>query len=56
MSYLSYVVAAYLVFALVLLWDYAAPRLRTAQLLARIRRQAARREVAGAPAGSELQR
>ncbi|NZA28465.1 heme exporter protein CcmD [Luteimonas sp. SJ-92] len=33
MSYGSYVLAAYLVFAVVLLWDFVAPRIRTRQLL-----------------------
>ncbi len=56
MSYQSYVIAAYLVFAVVLLWDFVAPRLRTAQLLRRIRRLAARRAAAGAPSSAELRR
>lgn len=42
MSYAGYVLAAYLVFAAVLLWDFVAPRLRIAQLLRSLRRRAAR--------------
>ncbi|CAN5623631.1 hypothetical protein BH23PSE2_BH23PSE2_12330 [soil metagenome] len=56
MSYQSYVIAAYLVFAVVLLWDFIAPRLRTAQLLRSIRRMATRHTPAGAADGGELRR
>ena len=53
MSYLEYVIAAYAVFALMLLWDWLAPKLaiararRAAQQLAR--RRAARADTAGEP-------
>jgi len=54
MSYQNYVIAAYLVFAAVLLWDYVAPRIRVRQLLRSARRLAARRAAASSsdtPAG-----
>lgn len=54
MSYQNYVIAAYLVFAVVLLWDYLAPRIRIRQLLRTARLLAARRAAASssdAPAG-----
>lgn len=46
MSYQNYVVAAYLVFAAVLLWDYVAPRIRIRQMLRATRLLAARRAAA----------
>jgi len=49
MSYQNYVVAAYAVFAAVLLWDYVAPRLRIHQLLRAARLLAARRAAASPP-------
>ena len=42
MSYLSYVVAAHLVFVVVLAWDFVAPRLQLRQLLRASRRRVAR--------------
>ena len=55
MSYQNYVVAAYLVFAVVLAWDYVVPRLRIRQLLRAARLLAARKTAASsapeAPAG-----
>ncbi|WP_058834861.1 heme exporter protein CcmD [Luteimonas abyssi] len=55
MSYLQYVVAAYLVFVAVLLWDFVAPRIRIRRLLRGVRLLAARR--AGKPhATGELTR
>ncbi len=57
MSYQGYVVAAYAVFALLLAWDYVAPRLqlgrelRAARLLAARRRAPADR---GAPLARDL--
>ncbi len=48
MSYLEYVLAAYLVFVVVLLWDFVAPRIRTRQLLRAVTRLAARRDAATA--------
>ncbi len=46
MSYLEYVIAAYAVFALMLAWDYLAPRLAIARQLRAARRLAARRAAA----------
>ena len=46
MTYASYVLAAYLVFAVVLLWDFVAPRIRTRQILRAARLLAARRAAA----------
>jgi heme exporter protein D len=54
MSYREYVIAAYAVFAIVLLWDYLVPRLqvRAALRAARLRvSRTSRRD-----AGTELQR
>ncbi len=42
MSYLSYVVSAYAVFAIVLLWDFISPRLQLRRQLRAARRRAAR--------------
>ena len=42
MSYLHYVVAAYAVFAVVLLWDFVAPRMQVRQQLRAARLRAAR--------------
>ena len=46
MSYLSYVVAAYAVFAVVLGWDYVAPRLQVRQQLRAAKLRVARRTTA----------
>ncbi|QDW67686.1 heme exporter protein CcmD [Luteimonas granuli] len=43
MSYREYVIAAYAVFALMLAWDWIAPRLAVARQLRAARRLAARR-------------
>ncbi|MGN6512179.1 MAG: heme exporter protein CcmD [Lysobacteraceae bacterium] len=43
MSYLPYVIAAYAVFAVVLGWDYLAPRLQVRAQLRAARLRAARR-------------
>lgn len=43
MNYREYVIAAYAVFALMLAWDYVAPRLAIARQLRAARRLAARR-------------
>ena len=43
MSYREYVIAAYAVFALIMAWDYLAPRLAIARQLRAARRLAARR-------------
>ena len=50
MSYLHYVVAAYAVFAVVLLWDFVAPRLQLHQQLRAARMRAARSNAAKATA------
>jgi heme exporter protein D len=50
MSYQAYVVAAYTVFAVLLAWDYAAPRLQVMRELRAARLLAARRR---APAGRD---
>lgn len=53
MSYAGYVFAAYAVFALVLGWDYLAPRLRLRRvqrgIATRVQRDAARRAAAPLP-------
>ncbi|WP_202840763.1 heme exporter protein CcmD [Luteimonas saliphila] len=53
MSYASYVIAAYAVFAVVLLWDFVAPRIRIAQVLRSVRllarRGAARADATATP-------
>jgi heme exporter protein D len=46
MTYAGYVIAAYGVFAVVLLWDFVAPRIRTRQLLRAVRLLAARQAAA----------
>ncbi|MDH5821663.1 heme exporter protein CcmD [Luteimonas sp. RD2P54] len=51
MSYGSYVMAAYLLFAVVLLWDFVAPRIRVRQLLRALALLARRR--AARPASEE---
>lgn len=57
MSYASYVTAAYLVFVVVLLWDFVAPRIRIRQLLRATRLLAARRASRPQPpATGELRR
>lgn len=43
MSYQAYVVAAYAVFAILLAWDYVAPRLQVMRQLRAARQLAARR-------------
>jgi heme exporter protein D len=52
MSYAGYVVAAYAVFAAVLLWDFVAPRIRIAQVLRAVR-LLARRDTARAQTGAQ---
>ena len=44
MSYQSYVIAAYAVFAIVLGWDYIAPRLQVRQQLRAAKLRVARRK------------
>ncbi|QDH69877.1 heme exporter protein CcmD [Marilutibacter alkalisoli] len=43
MSYLGYVVAAYAVFVLVMVWDWLSPQLQLRRELRRVRLRAARR-------------
>jgi len=42
MTYQTYVIAAYMVFVVVLLWDFVAPRIRINQLLRAARLRIAR--------------
>ncbi len=46
MTYQSYVIAAYAVFVVVLLWDFVAPRIQIAQLLRAARLRMQREKVA----------
>jgi heme exporter protein D len=55
-SYAGYVVAAYGVFVVMLLWDFVAPRIRIHRLLRAIRLLAARQAAARAPDTRELKR
>jgi heme exporter protein D len=48
-SYRNYVIAAYAVFAAMLLWDFLAPRLQLAQALRAIRLQRRRDEAKRGP-------
>ena len=50
MSYQGYVIAAYLVFAVVLLWDWVAPRIQLKQQLRAAKLRASR---AGKPNGKD---
>ena len=54
MSYREYVIAAYAVFAIVLLWDYAAPKLQVRAALRAARLRASRNTTRNAP--TELER
>jgi heme exporter protein D len=56
MSYQGYVVAAYCVFAVVLLWDFVAPRLQLRQQLRAARLRAARAQAAGIERNAPLSR
>jgi heme exporter protein D len=49
MNYLPYVIAAYVVFAVVLAWDYVAPRLQVRQQVRAARLRLARRNAPAAP-------
>ena len=49
MSYLPYVIAAYAVFAVVLGWDYLAPRLQVRQQLRAAKLRTTRRTTAPMP-------
>ncbi len=56
MNYRDYVVGAYAVFVIVLLWDFVAPRVRIAQLLRARKRMAAHRDAAASQPSGELRR
>lgn len=56
MTYLGYVIAAYAVFAIVLLWDLLAPLLRTRRILRNVALRAKRAAAKDAPIPTELQR
>ena len=56
MSYAGYVIAAYAVFAAVLLWDFVAPRIRIAQVLRAVRLLARRDGARGQANVQELKR
>lgn len=56
MNYLNYVIAAYLVFAVVMLWDWLAPRLRIRQQLRSAHLLATRKQAAKVNVGGELTR
>lgn len=57
MTYTEYVIGAYAVFLVALIWDFFSPRLRIRRVLRGVRMRA-RRETARAaqPASTELQR
>ena len=54
MSYRDYVIAAYAVFAIVLLWDYIVPKLQLRAALRAVRLRASRNAARTAP--TELER
>ena len=54
MSYLEYVIAAYAVFAVVLLWDYVVPKLQLRAALRAVRLRASRTAARHTP--TELER
>ncbi|MFZ5638067.1 MAG: heme exporter protein CcmD [Pseudomonadota bacterium] len=56
MSYAGYVIAAYAVFAVVLLWDMVVPALRIRRILREARMRAKRATARAAPIPTELQR
>ena len=57
MSYQSYVIAAYMVFAIALLWDWVAPRIQLKQQLRAAKLRASRAANSdGKDAGSPLSR
>ena len=58
MSYREYVIAAYVVFAIVLLWDYVIPKLQVRAALRTARMQASRATARSAarPDSMELER
>ena len=56
MTYAGYVIAAYALFAIVLLWDLLAPLARIRRTLRRVRLHARRDAARAAPPPTELQR
>ena len=56
MNYLPYVIAAYAVFALVLLWDYLSPQLQLRRQLRDARLRAARQHVRPTDPAAPLRR
>mgnify|MGYP001765868191 FL=1 len=56
MTYLGYVVAAYAVFVVVMLWDMIVPQLRIRRTLRDARLRARREAARKAPAPTELNR
>jgi heme exporter protein D len=56
MSYAGYVIAAYGVFVVVLLWDFVAPRIRSRQLLRAVRMLARRQAARAGGSEQELRR
>lgn len=56
MSYLTYVIAAYLVFVVVLLWDWVAPRIQLKQELRTAKLRATRIATKDKDTGSPLSR
>ncbi|WP_374609329.1 heme exporter protein CcmD [Thermomonas sp.] len=56
MSYRDYVIAAYAVFAVVMLWDWLAPKLQLRAALRAIRLRAARRANRAPAANTDLER
>ena len=56
MNYLPYLIAAYAVFAVVLLWDYLVPRLQLRRQLRAARLRAARRPATPTDPAAPLRR
>ena len=56
MSYRDYVIAAYAVFAVVMLWDYIAPKLQLRAALRAVRQRAARSANRAPATNTELER
>ncbi len=57
MNYQEYVIGAYAVFAIVLLWDFIAPRIKIGRVLRDVRKRAKREAARSAqPVPTELER
>lgn len=56
MSYRDYVIGAYAVFAVVILWDYVAPKLQLRAALRAVRQRAARSANRAPATNTELER